>query len=150
MPCDIYQPSKRHRAELHICATHKLPSSCVLSSVLRAQKLDTVGANDANLMLDWLIEDAKTDVDMLEELSAAHMPHGFGSAYGLAQESKQQFYFRRVWEFIVSLAAKDCSIIITVRRVTQGKYGSIVGHRPEMKRHLLKIGQESIIRSMSA
>ena len=145
--CDIYHPSKKHKSDPHICATHKLPSSCVLSSVLRAQKLDTVGAHDANFMLDWLIEDAKnrmTDVDILEELSTPHMPYGFGSAYQLPQESKQQYYFRKVWEFLVSLTAKDCSIIITIRRVTQGKYESIVGHLPEMKRHLLKENRTGI------
>lgn len=132
--CDIH-PSDFHKKN----SFHKLPQSCVLFSVLRAQKLDTIGAHEALYMLEWLLENSKTDktIDILEELSKPQMPNGFGCLHQLATESKQQYYFRKVWEFLVSLTAKDCSIIITLRQVRSGLYESIINSNSSLKRHIL-------------
>lgn len=132
--CDIY-PSEFHKKN----SIHRLPQSCVLFSVLRAQKLDTIGAHEALYMLEWLLEDSKTDktIDILEELSKPQMPTGFGSLHQLATETKQQYYFRKVWEFLVSLTAKDCSIIITLRQVRPSHYESIISGNVSLKKHIL-------------
>lgn len=139
--CDIYPSSKKHKSSSTLITTHKLPQSCVLASVLRAQRLDSIGAHEANYMLEWLLEDAKltnNNIDILEELSRPQMPAGFGAPYQLPYETKQQYYFRKVWEFLVSLTAKDCSIIITIRRISPGRYESIVKEQPTMRSYLLR------------
>lgn len=133
--CDISPSKRRFKSELN----HRLPKSCVLSSVLRAQKLDTIGAHEASHMLEWLLEDSKQNGgDILEELSKPQMPKGFGSPHHMPDETKQEFYFRKVWEFLVSLTAKDCSIIVTLRRVGEGYYESIVASNPVLEKHILR------------
>lgn len=138
--CDTHPTIKKHKSDTSTTKIHKLPDSCVLSSVLRAQKLDTIGAHEALQMLEWLIENAKTNgnIDILEELSKPQIPPGFGTPYQLPYESKHQYYFRKVWEFLVSLTAKDCSIIITIRRISPRGYERISNNRPQLRNHLLK------------
>lgn len=138
--CDTFTCLKRVRIDSPKSA-HKLPKVCVLSSVLRAQRLDTIGPHEALRMLDWLIEDAKirgTGVDILEELSKPQMPIGFGSPHQLVMETKQQYCFRKVWEFLVSLTAKDCSIIITMRQINPAKQKSILERSSDIRRYLIK------------
>lgn len=139
--CDISPSLKKHKSDSgssHMM-NHKLPQSSVLFNVLRAQKLDSIGPHEALRMLDWLLDQAKSDKnDVLEELSKPQMPTGFGSLHQLPNETKQQYYFRKVWEFLVSLTAKDCSIIVTLRRVASGCHQSILDRWPDMRKHLLR------------
>lgn len=137
--CDTYPSSKKHKPDL-ASSNHKLPKSCVLSSVLRAQRLDSIGAHKAFYMLRWLLEQSRlaSEVDILEELSKPQMPFGFGSLHQLPNETKERYYFRKVWEFLVSLTAKDCSIIVTMRRVCPGRLNSILEKEKNLRFHLLK------------
>lgn len=133
--CDIYTNP------MTMVGGHRLPQSCVLASVLRAQKLDTIGPFEARHMLEWLLEGAMTggtDIDVLEELSKPQMPAGFGSPAQLSTETKYDYYFRKVWEFLVSLTAKDCSIMITMRRIDPTCLEAILRKQPEIKNHLLE------------
>lgn len=142
--CDSYSPSstKKHRSNLMSSnVVHKLPQRCVLASVLKAQKLDSIGAFEARHMLEWLLDDANhhdDKIDILEELSKPQMPPGFGSPCQLPSESKRDYFFRKVWEFLVSLTAKDCSIITTLRQITQERYESLLFREPEASGHLLR------------
>lgn len=139
--CDTYPSSKKQKSDFTHQTNHKLPQTCVLTSVLKAQRLDTIGAHEANFMLDWLIKNQSNSlkmIDILEELSNPQIPRGFGSLHRLSNESKEQYYFRKVWEFLVSLTAKDCSIITTMRRVAPGCHESIINQRPDLKNYLLK------------
>lgn len=138
--CDTYPSWKKHKSNFTTNSCHRLPQSCVLSSILKAQKLDSVGAHEAMAMLDWLQEHADPgDSDVLEKLSKPQIPEGFGSLHQLPSETKQEYFFRKIWEFLVSLTAKDCSIIVTMRRIDPNRSDSIMSNaRPEMKAHLLK------------
>lgn len=121
--------------------SHKLPKSCVLACVLKAQKLDTIGAHEALHMLEWLIESGKDETtggDILEELNRPHLPNGFGSTHQLSSESKQQYHFRKVWEFLVSLTAKDCSIIVTLRQISPDRHESIIKNYPELRKQIIR------------
>lgn len=133
--CDI------HANSMPVIAGHRLPQSCVLASVLRAQKLDSIGPFEARHMLEWLLEEAKTSesgIDVLEELSKPQMPDGFGSPSQLPSESRHDYYFRKVWEFLVSLTAKDCSIMITMRKVEPTRLDAILRRQPEVRNYLLQ------------
>lgn len=138
--CDINPSTKKHKTDFATNhSSHRLPQSSVLFNVLRAQKLDSIGPHEALRMLNWLLEQAKSDKnDVLEELSKPQMPAGFGSLHQLPNETRQQYYFRKVWEFLVSLTAKDCSIIVTMRRISSGRYEFILDKRPDMRKHLLR------------
>lgn len=137
--CDSFPSSKKHKSDPS-SQYHRLPQNCVLSRVLRAQKLDTIGAHEALFMLNWLLEHCKTDPDfnVIEDLSKPQIPVGFGSSHQLPFESQQEYYFRKVREFLVSLTAKDCSIMVTLRRITAKRYDSIVSEQPNLRGHLLK------------
>lgn len=144
--CDIMNSSfsRRYKStKISNHPIHKLPKSCVLSSILQAQKLDSIGAHEAMNMLEWLLDhqrnlNSEQKLDIIEELSRPKVPIGFGSIHRLPHESTQQFYFRKVWEFLVSLTAKDCSIIVTLRRISTGSYESIVSKKPDIRVNLLK------------
>lgn len=136
--CDSYPSSKKSKTGISSgFKNHELPSSCVLASVLRAQQLDTIGAYEARQMLDWLLENCSDSMDVLEELSKPQMPRGFGSPCRLQFETREQYYFRKVWEFLVSLTAKDCSIIITVRRISPGRHDELLRRQRNLKEHIL-------------
>lgn len=134
--CDLIPHPKKHKSS-GPSQSHRLPRMCVLSSVLRAQKLDSIGAFEALFMLEWLLEHSKLDqpTDVIEELSKAQIPDGFGSSHQLPFESQRQYYFRKVWEFLVSLTAKDCSIMVTLRRVASDRHESLISKQPN---HLLR------------
>lgn len=55
----------------------------------------------------------------MDELKSKHRrPSEIGSPERLESESLEDFFFRKVWEYIVSLTAKDCSIMITLQRIS--------------------------------
>lgn len=137
--CDIHQ-LKKHKPKLvpNSNLSHQLPRSCVLASVLRAQRLDSIGAFEARHMLEWLLEQSGDKTDILEELSTPQVPPNFGHPCQLPTESQRDYYFRKVWEFLVSLTAKDCSIIITIRRLRHERYETLLRQRPEIKNNLLR------------
>lgn len=137
--CDSYPSSKKHKSDPS-SQYHSLPQMCVLSCVLRAQKLDNIGAFEALFMLEWLLDHSKSNptLNVIEELSKPQIPVGFGSLHQLPFESQHEYYFRKVWEFLVSLTAKDCSIMVTLRRITTDRYESIVREQPNVINHLLK------------
>lgn len=116
---------------------HSLPANCVLASVLRVQQLDNIGPHEACKMLDWLIANCNS-LDVLDELSKPQVPEGFGSRQQLLGESLEKYYFRKVWEFLVSLTAKDCSIIVTMRRLKPGRYEELIRLRPSLRKYIVK------------
>lgn len=132
--CDTCSPSSERQSGI----LHLLPKSSVLHSVLQAQMLDSIGPHRAQSMLDWLLSCANRSTEVLEELSKPQMPEGFGSIHQLPQETRRQFYFRKVWEFLVSLTAKDCSIIITLKRISSNRYDSIISKGPGLGTHIIK------------
>lgn len=56
---------------------------------------------------------------MTELKNKERRPASIGSPHRLPSETLDEYFFRKVWEFIVSLTAKDCSIMITLQRVCQ-------------------------------
>lgn len=93
---------------------HELPKGCALWSVLRAQKLDTIGPKKASEMLDWISINTKKGPHIIDLLNK---PDHIGSADQLPSENNFMYHYRKIWEFLVSLTAKDCSIIITMKRI---------------------------------
>ncbi|KAG9508835.1 Inositol-pentakisphosphate 2-kinase, partial [Fragariocoptes setiger] len=94
--------------------THK---NCILASVLRVQKLDTIGANSALRMLQWLMSQCQISNATIKSLNAPVLPHNLGSPFRQMNESKANYYYRKVWEFLVSMTAKDCSIMLSMQRL---------------------------------
>uniref|UniRef100_A0A6G1SJP7 Inositol-pentakisphosphate 2-kinase n=1 Tax=Aceria tosichella TaxID=561515 RepID=A0A6G1SJP7_9ACAR len=139
--CDIHQMKKHKPKLVPGNPSHQLPRNCVLASVLRAQRLDSIGAFEARHMLEWLLEHANQSEekpDILEELSTPQVPTGFGHPCQLPTESKRDYYFRKVWEFLVSLTAKDCSIIITIRKIANGRCETMLRQEPGIVNNLLR------------
>lgn len=59
----------------------------------------------------------------MQELKSQHRrPSKIGSPQRLSTESLEDFFFRKVWEYIVSLTAKDCSIMITMQRIREDTF----------------------------
>lgn len=115
---------------------HTLPESSVLGKILKIQKLDNIGVHEASYMLKWLQEN-ETDTRGLVNLNIAQRPNGFSNRDKLSFESKGDFYFRKVWEFLISMIAKDCSILITLHRISFDCIKYIENYKPQYRKHLL-------------
>lgn len=115
---------------------HELTKKSVLYHVLKAQQLDTIGIHRATYMLDWLLKNNNPEM-VLDQLSCPCKPPGFGSSHQLAHESRYDFYIRKVWEFLVSMTAKDCSLMITFQGITTKCQKHIEQNVPELKNNLL-------------
>lgn len=95
------------------CQYHVLDTLSVLGSVFSAQRLDSVDSYRALEMARFL---HKKHPSLMMELKTCRIDT-IGSPTRLPHESLEDFYFRKVWEFIVSLTAKDCSIMIALQRI---------------------------------
>jgi len=95
------------------CQHHVLDTLSVLGSVFSAQRLDSVDSYRALEMARFL---HKKHPSLMMELKTSRVD-AIGSPTRLPHESLEDFYFRKVWEFIVSLTAKDCSIMIALQRI---------------------------------
>lgn len=101
------------------CNEHYLNSHSVLGCVFSAQKLDSIGSSLALDLTRRLY--GKLNENLIHQLKSKQPPSVLiGSPCRLrAYETFDQFCFRKVWEFVVSLTAKDCSIMITMQRVNR-------------------------------
>lgn len=115
---------------------HQLPKSSVLYHVLMAQKLDNIGIHKADSMLDWLLQNNDSE-NLFARLTSSRQPSGFKSPHQLANETKNDYYIRKVWEFLVSMTAKDCSMMVTFQRITRECRNYILQNKPELERYLL-------------
>lgn len=102
------------------CAQHFLNSHSVLGSVYSAQRLDSVDSCRALVLAKYLVKNHyKDDCCQLMYDLKNKRPQNIGSPCKLTNEKLEEFFFRKVWEFVVSLTAKDCSIMITMQRVIE-------------------------------
>lgn len=115
---------------------HRLPEGSVLYHVLKAQQIDSIGIHNATSMLEWLLANHDPDT-VYSQLSSLRQPPGFGSPHQLTYESKYNYYIRKVWEFLVSMTAKDCSLMVTFRRISSKCQKYIEQNLPELKSNLL-------------
>lgn len=97
------------------CTEHFLNSHSVLGSVYSGQKLDSVDSSRALDLARYLV---KRNSNLILDLKMKQPPI-IGSPCRLQTETLDEFYFRKVWEFVVSLTAKDCSIMITMQKVNE-------------------------------
>lgn len=115
---------------------HRLPEGSVLYHVLKAQQIDTIGIHNATSMLEWLLQNNEPG-EVYSMLSSPQQPPGFGSPHQLTYESRFNFYIRKVYEFLVSMTAKDCSMMITFQRISSKCQKHIEQNMPELKNNLL-------------
>lgn len=102
------------------CDHHVLNSGSVLSSLMKGQQLDSLSGQDA---LDMVSHLHAYNPDFMQELRRKDFCHFISTpSYKLPGESKEQFYLRMLWQYIVSLTLKDCSIMITMQRIADAGY----------------------------
>lgn len=116
---------------------HKLSSSCVLSSVLKLQNLDTIGSMKALSILNYLIDNGF--IEGTEQLSKlVDLPKNCGAIKQSISETPDEFKFRKLREFLISLTGKDCSIIMTMRRISPSRQEDLASRRQLLGRYLLE------------
>uniref|UniRef100_T1L4U4 Inositol-pentakisphosphate 2-kinase n=2 Tax=Tetranychus urticae TaxID=32264 RepID=T1L4U4_TETUR len=122
--------------KLHLCSYHKtancdfpcqgdheLRRKCVLETVLKLQKLDTIGSFKALTMLNHLKQTAPELAILLDNYSDSlgEVDHFFPSSLGSPErsnnETESNYFFRKIWEYLISMMAKDCSIMISMQRI---------------------------------
>lgn len=118
--CQLHQQSN-NLCQDRGCRFHYLEGMSVLGSVYSAQRLDSVDSYRALEMARFM---QKQNPQFMADLRSRRL-ESIGSPVRLPNESLEDFYFRKVWEYIVSLTAKDCSIMITIQRVTENTRSSI-------------------------
>lgn len=105
------------------CSGHTIASHSVLGNVLRGQRLDTVSCHEALEMAQCLYS---RNCDFMSELKDANI-RWIEEANQAAGETREDFYFRQIWQYFVSLTLKDCSILITMQRLSDS-------HHPDVKK----------------
>lgn len=96
---------------------HLQPSGSVLDVILEAQKLDTIDSSIACDMFDYITLMAINNEYIIDKLNCSSVPASFDCEKQLIGETKLDYYSRKVWQFLVSLTAKDCSIMISMQRL---------------------------------
>jgi hypothetical protein len=92
-----------------------LSRQSVLGSVLFAQRLDGVDSHRALEMAKFLHE---RNPDLINDLKSKRPPcDRVGLTVQAKNETELEFVYRKVWEYMVSLTAKDCSLMISMQRV---------------------------------
>ncbi|RWS05305.1 Inositol-pentakisphosphate 2-kinase-like protein [Dinothrombium tinctorium] len=127
---EILYSKLKMKYEQHYCNYHRdislpceckekcqLPYDCILGTILRTQMLDTIDHRFAQDLLDFILK-CSSDIEKFSELT---VPRGVGSISKLDFESNELFMTRKIWEFLVSLTAKDCSIIIAMQKLNSAE-----------------------------
>lgn len=118
--CQLHQDSNegcKHDG----CQHHYLEGMSVLGSVYSGQRLDSVDSYRALEMARFL---HKQNPNLMSDLKEKRL-ESIGSPVRLPSETLEEFFFRKVWEYIVSLTAKDCSIMITIQGVVKNQRSKI-------------------------
>ncbi|XP_054163652.1 inositol-pentakisphosphate 2-kinase-like [Oppia nitens] len=119
-PLPAGQNCSLHANGLHRCdcgeERHELRSGSVLEAVLRMQKLDSLDSEFANEMLDQLSLKDNNNFDFLHDLPPKSRL--FVSDISVKNETTEELIERKVFQFLVSLTAKDISIMIAIQRLS--------------------------------
>ncbi|KAI1307943.1 Inositol-pentakisphosphate 2-kinase [Halotydeus destructor] len=103
--------------ECHLCAAgkHSLDRFSVLGHVLSVQKLDTIEAGQA---MEYAKYFQQKNGDFIALLSS-RVPSldNVGSSHRCKNEDEDDYRYRKVWEFMVSLTAKDLSVMMIMQRI---------------------------------
>ncbi|KAI1307950.1 Inositol-pentakisphosphate 2-kinase [Halotydeus destructor] len=97
----------------------QLDANCVLGRVLSVQRLDTIGSEVALEYAKYLQDKNPNLISSIS--SEIPNPDNLGLASQADNESIYDFKYRKMWEFLVSLTAKDLSIMITMQRADELK-----------------------------
>ncbi|XP_077488184.1 inositol phosphate kinase 1 isoform X1 [Amblyomma americanum] len=106
-------------------ADHRLPRGSVLDRVLRTQRLgsiDVAAAYPLYLSLKDSLQCAGEKVPLAEYLKDGHpapcLPKAVGCRDRQNYETDHVFACRKIWEFLVALTARDCSIMLSLQRLS--------------------------------
>lgn len=111
---DSYCQLHNHTSEsICSCSLHCIQQDSVLCSILNGQRLDSLTCQQALEIAHTL---NSKNPNFITELRSRKLAC-FGSPTPYPGETMDDFYFRQIWQYFVSLTLKDCSIIITMQRV---------------------------------
>ncbi|XP_037519974.1 inositol-pentakisphosphate 2-kinase [Rhipicephalus sanguineus] len=106
-------------------ADHRLPRGCILDRVLQAQRLGSIDVSTAYplyLSLKDTLHCAGEKPPLLEYLKdgypAPFLPKAMGCHDRQNYETDHTFACRKIWEFLVALTARDCSIMLSLQRLS--------------------------------
>lgn len=101
-------------------ADHQLPRGCVLDRVLRAQRLGCVDVAVVYPLYLKLKDTVKSErAECLKDgYPAPTLPKGLGCQGRQNFETDHAFACRKIWEFLVALTARDCSIMLSLQRLS--------------------------------
>ncbi|XP_054717767.1 inositol-pentakisphosphate 2-kinase-like isoform X2 [Uloborus diversus] len=96
---------------------HKLPRGCVLERILNVQSLDTMELTKLYPLYRKIIVNSEQSSDYVGCISRYSIPSHVGENLKQSNESDYHFASRKVWEFLVALTMKDCSIMLAFKKV---------------------------------
>ncbi|XP_064476028.1 inositol-pentakisphosphate 2-kinase-like [Ornithodoros turicata] len=104
---------------------HRLPKGSVLERVLQLQCLCSMDITEVYPLYDNIKKALGCDSD---DLSVPHylqdgypcptLPKALGKPQQQVFESDLEFACRKIWEFLVALTARDCSIMLSLQRLS--------------------------------
>ncbi|XP_029851466.3 inositol-pentakisphosphate 2-kinase [Ixodes scapularis] len=104
---------------------HKLPRGCVLDRILQIQRLgsmDVTAVYPHYLSLKEALQCPNESLSALEYLEDGHpspsLPKALGFPNQQVYETDLEFTCRKIWEFLVALTARDCSIMLSLQKLS--------------------------------
>ncbi|XP_042906492.1 inositol-pentakisphosphate 2-kinase isoform X2 [Parasteatoda tepidariorum] len=111
--CDILTCANAH-PECIESGFHVLPRDCVLQRVLNLQLLDKLDIQTVYSLLNMIRKSNDETSNSIGCYSRSEIPPHLGEKQKAKSESDYQYASRKVWEFIMALVAKDCSIMLVL------------------------------------
>ncbi|KAG8185902.1 hypothetical protein JTE90_028902 [Oedothorax gibbosus] len=102
---------------------HKLPLGCVLYRILCIQMLDQLHIQNLHSHFLKIMESDARPSDHDDCLPIFSIPPHFGKEERMPEETDVQYSLRKVWEFLVALTARDCSIMLVLKNYSD-RYSS--------------------------
>lgn len=97
---------------------HGLPKGSILDRVLKVQMLDTLDITEIySLFLELREFSQNQSKDVVGIYSRCQIPLYLGEKSRMPNETELEFASRKVWEFLVALTLKDCSLMLVFKRL---------------------------------
>ncbi|XP_076358574.1 inositol phosphate kinase 1 isoform X2 [Tachypleus tridentatus] len=119
-PCLQFCVKSSKLCSAECAASHVLPDGCVLHRILQVQQLDTTDIANLYPQFKAFKDQLNNGDNCLEKLLLVLAIHrGLGKTERQSWETESSFISRKIWEFLLSLSAKDCSIMVVMQRLKE-------------------------------
>lgn len=121
---------------------HCIPEGCVLSRILECQQ---VSMEDVSEIYHQYFLARRLENFFWRRYPSASIPSNLMSVGRHEEETAEEFHHRMLWKFLVAMTARDCSVMLTLQRISPQWTGKLSDSRLNVLdyggcRYLLSVG----------